>query len=390
MQEKIGSPDCEDVERLSEDADNLPFALETLLWAKERLVAIHEAQLAYAADKAFTIEEAQIIAHCARIAALYFDDRTGDLLSTLLRLTCFAPGSAKTVPSQSLAIALGHAIQAYPLPETLLALTEVIETIRHAGVKKKLQRNLKPAQRALAERPELALQMSAQLKLGKKSVTLLKTCLEAGYVQDNRFAWTTWCEQLVNSNVGSKLAQKLIWLAQSPDGTSFTFMPTPKGFVDAKGNRLAEPVGCTIRLWHPLHSTPEERECWQRCVDSLKIEQPLRQAFRETDYPLTADRFADITLSLSQLTGLARKEGWHLSYGYLERRFAAWRVQFAVDANLYPGVMGEGKSGEIAVYDTTYSTVALGTLPPVISSEIMRSVDLLVSVAVYKSDSGLP
>lgn len=373
---------------LSEDESYYAFALETLCWAKEHLSAIHDARIPYAADKAFTVEDAQIISRCARIAARRYDDGTGALLSTLLHQTCFAPGIAKTVPSQSLAIALGHAIQACPLPETLQALTEVIQTIRHAGVKKKLERNLKPAHRALAERPELALTMSAQLKPGKKSTTLLAHCLESGYLLDSRFPWQTWCEQLLNSAAGRSLAESLIWLAEPPEEEPFTFLRNKKGYYDASGNALAAPEGCSIRLWHPLHATPEARQCWQRRITLLKIKQPFRQAFRETDYPLCSDSFAGVCLSLSQLTGLARKEGWQLHYGYLERRFACWRVQFAVDANLYPGMTGEGYSGEISLYDATLSPVTFATLPPVIASEIMRSLDLLVSVTKKMSESG--
>lgn len=370
---------------LSEDEAYYQFALETLLAAKNHLTAIHGAQTPYAADKAFTPEEAQVISRCARVAALRYDDSTGLLLSTLLRLTSFAPGAAKTVPSQSLSIALGHAIQAYPLPETLQALTEVIQTVRHAGVKKKLERNLKPALRALAERPELALQMSTQLKPGKKSASLLVNCLEAGYVLDSHFAWATWCEQMLNSDAGSKLAQNLIWQALPPEGKPFTFMTDKKGYHDAQGQKLPEPAGCAIRLWHPLHVAAEEQKCWQQRMRTQKIIQLLRQAFRETGYTLNSAGFAGYWLSLSPFTALARKEGWHLYYGHIERRFGAWRVQFAVTANLYPGVAGEARSGEITVYDKASSSITLDSLPAVVSSEIMRAIDLLISVAALSA-----
>lgn len=370
---------------LSEDEAYYQFAQETLLAAKNHLIAIHSAQTPYAADKAFTPEEAQVISRCARVAALRYDDSTGLLLSTLLRLTSFAPGTAKTVPSQSLSIALGHAIQAYPLPETLQALTEVIQTVRHAGVKKKLERNLKPAQRALAERPELALKMSTQLKPGKKSTSLLANCLEAGYVLDSHFAWTTWCEQLLNSDAGSKLAQNLIWQALPPEGKPFSFMVGKKGYHDAQGQKLPEPADCAIRLWHPLHVAAEERKCWQQHIRTQKMTQPLRQVFREIGYTLNSAGFAGYWLSLSPFTALARKEGWQLDYDHIERRFGPWRVQFTVAAHLYPGVAGEGLSGEITVYDDASSSVTLDSLPPVVSSEIMRAVDLLISIAALSA-----
>ncbi|EFE07117.1 DUF4132 domain-containing protein [Citrobacter youngae] len=370
---------------LSEDDAYCQFAQETLLAAKNHLIAIHSAQIPYAADKAFTPAEAQVISRCARVAALRYNDDTGLLLSTLLQLTSFAPGTAKTVPSQSLSIALGHAIQAYPLPETLQALAETILTIRHAGVKKKLERNLKPAQRALAERPELALKMSTQLMPGKKSTMLLANCLEAGYVLGSRFAWPVWCEQLLNSNAGSKLAQNLIWQALPPEGQPFTFMVDKKGYHDAQGQKLSEPAGCAIRLWHPLYTAAEERKCWQQRIQMQKITQPLRQAFREIGYTLNSAEFAGYWLSLSPFTALARKEGWHLDYERIVRRFGPWRVQFAVATNLYPGAIGSGLSGEITVYSEASSSVTLDSLPPVVFSEIMRAIDLLISITALSA-----
>lgn len=365
---------------LSEDTAYFPFAFHILKQAQAHLTAIHAGKIRYAADKAFAIEEAHLIARCARVAALRYDDATAPLISSLLTLTSFAPGDARTVPSQSLAIALGHAIQAYPLVETLETLMAVIRTIRHAGVKKKLERNLKPAQRALAERPELALEMSAQLKPGKKSTQLLATCLEAGYVQESRFDWESWREQLQNSSAGSNVAQKLIWLAEPPDGKPICFMPEKQGYCDAQGNKIPAPTGSIIRLWHPLHSNADERKRWQQRLCDKQIVQPFRQAFREIGYSLDSHSFAGYWLSLSPLTALARKEGWYLQYGGLERRFGAYRVVLTLNANLYPGVQGEGKTGDITVYDRYSSPVSLNALAPILANEILRAIDLLVSV----------
>ena len=86
---------------------------------------------------------------------------------------CVAPTAAKTAPSQSLAIALGHAVETIPTPESVRALRDALATVRHAGVQK-LARNLKPAERALGERPHTALRMTLDAK-PKKQLTMLAT-----------------------------------------------------------------------------------------------------------------------------------------------------------------------------------------------------------------------
>ncbi|MGS7193201.1 DUF4132 domain-containing protein [Enterobacter cloacae subsp. dissolvens] len=371
---------------LSNDALYAKFSLDTLFIAKNHLSAIHNNDIDYAADKAFTIEEAQLISRCARIAAIHNDSGTGALISSLLRLTCFAPNKSKTLPSQSLAISLGHSIQAYPVPTTVQTLDDIIQTIRHSGVKKKLQRNLKPALRALAKRPELALEITSGLKSSKKSTAMIVNYLEAGYAQDNHFEWSTWCKQLRDSDAGSKLTQSLIWLAESAKKEIFTFMYNKQVYRNSAGNELIEPKDCIIRLWHPLHSTIQDRKCWQAYICEQEIKQPFPQVLREIGYILNEQCFSGYWLSLFAFSGAACKEGWFLFDGYIERAFGPWLVRFTVASNLYPGVKGEGVTGGVFVYDRTSSAIPLCNLPPVISSEIMRSIDLLVSISALSTN----
>lgn len=157
---------------LAGEPAHVEFSRLLLVSAVRRIEDIHNGRIAYAADRAFAPDDCHIIARAARVGALRDEKWYGEIIPRLLPLVCVAPTSAKTLPSQSLAIALGHSIEGVPTPESVHALRTALGVIRHAGVKKKLLRNIKPAERALAERsdivraaPDLGLDASGSLTL---------------------------------------------------------------------------------------------------------------------------------------------------------------------------------------------------------------------------------
>jgi hypothetical protein len=135
----------------------------------------------YAADKAFTIAESSVIARLVRVALERDEPWLPPLLDALFRGVSVAPTTAKTLPSQSVAIGIGHAIEACPTPEAVETLRAVLAEIRHAGVKKKLQRSLRAAEPSLGDRPEVALRLPADRPIGKAQLKTLTRALEAGF-----------------------------------------------------------------------------------------------------------------------------------------------------------------------------------------------------------------
>src|SRR5690606_32853590 len=77
----------------------------------------------------------------------------------LLPDIAIAPTQAKTLPSQGLLYEIARAAQEFPTPELITALRTVRGKVRHAGVPKQLDKMLKKADAALAERPEVALRL---------------------------------------------------------------------------------------------------------------------------------------------------------------------------------------------------------------------------------------
>jgi hypothetical protein len=380
---------------------NLPgyaaFAEIGLRTAADRVRKIHDLELPYVSDKAFTLEESAVIGRMARVALDRDEAWLPSVLDDLFHKVSRAPTAAKTVPSQSVAITLGHAVEAFPTPEALEILRSVIGTIRHAGVKKKLQRNLPLAARSLAARPEIALRLPVDRPLSKTQVTTVARCLDAGFVSGMTFTEDNWRLRLAEHRQLRSLTGSLVWRVCNPAGGSFAVLPvTEHGRLTLQsvtGEPAALPSDYSIALWHPADATAEEREAWRDRLAFLQIRQPFKQVFREHyavgAEELTGNRtamFSGHIVSITPFLGLARREGWRDSYQCLSRRFGQWMAELDLADNIYPGASGSTAVRNLSLSKSTggsSSPMSLVDVPPVALSEILRAVDLLVSVGGF-------
>ncbi|WP_051959262.1 DUF4132 domain-containing protein [Janthinobacterium sp. RA13] len=357
---------------LADDAAYVDFARAILEQAARHIAAIHDGSVPYAADAAFATADSPVLARAARVAAYRDDAWFRPVIAVLLPLACVAPGAAKSAPSQSLAMALGHAVETIPTPESLLALRTALAQVRHAGIRKKLERNLKPAERALAERPDIAWRVGMPGPMGKRRQAMLARRLEAGYASEVWFGLDQWRALRDDADIET-VARALVWRT----GDGLAFMLDGEGAIGAQGQPVALPEQGDIGLWHPLHGSGEQRAAWQALLARRRVRQPLRQVYREI-YAPPGDGgapFAGYQLSLPTLLGLARREGWRLDYDEgLSRQFGAWRVLLRLGGHVYPGAGGACTSNGLA-------PAQMMPMAPVAYSEACRAVDLLVSAS---------
>jgi hypothetical protein len=242
--------------RLSDCPPYPTFAEAGLRAAAERVRNIHAFEIPYASDKAFTLSESAVIARLACVALDRDEIWLPAVLEELFHKVSVAPTAAKTMPSQSVALALGHAIEAFPTPEAVTTLREVVRDIRHAGVKKRLPRNLRGAERDLAKRPEIALRLPPDLPVSKSQLTILSHCLEAGFALDMTLAYEDWRARLVEPSQVRPLTASLVWRFLDRDGASAVALPVLDGermaLLDAAGEEVAPSATCRVALWHPL------------------------------------------------------------------------------------------------------------------------------------------
>lgn len=368
--DSIGEADPADV--LADDAAYVEFARTILEQAVRHIAAIHDGSVPYAADAAFATPDSPVLARAARVAAYRDDAWFRPVITVLLPLACVAPGAAKSAPSQSLAMALGHAVETIPTPESLLALRTALAQVRHAGIRKKLERNLKPAERALAERPDIAWRIGMPGPMGKRRQAMLARRLEAGYASEVWFSLEQWRALRDDADIDA-VARALVWRM----GDGLAFMLDGKGAIDALGQPVELPAQGEIGLWHPLHGSGEQRAAWQALLAQRRVRQPLRQVYREIYAPPGdgSAPFAGYQLSVRTLLGLARREGWRLDDEEgLSRQFGAWRVLLRLEGRVYPGAGGACTSNGLA-------PAQMMPMAPVAYSEACRAVDLLVSAS---------
>ncbi|ANA15292.1 hypothetical protein APT_10009 (plasmid) [Acetobacter pasteurianus NBRC 101655] len=295
---------------------------------------------------------------------------------------------------------------------------------------------------ALLSKPPASIKADAQsettlrdLRADAKSLTadmaIHRQRLERSWLTGQSWTWSAFQQRWLAHPVLSWLARRQIWLVAYPDLTVFTCMiGEDGGLYGSDGTRLPVPHGdLLLSLWHPLHNGVQdgaESSCvtlWRQQLKALKIEQPIRQAWRET-YTLTQEeresspasyRYARRILNQAQVVEIGRKRGWrirNLSPHMPSSESAPWA--FSLPAH---GIYADWRTGGVGIdhlphgagtfshiitdrlrfcvledggnwlYDggrklkEMQTPVRLGDIPPVVFSEIMRDLDLMISIA---------
>ena len=365
---------------LVDDPHYVVFARWVLEGAAVHIQRIHAGELPYKADGAFDAEDSAVLSRAARVAALRDDPWYGDVMHRLLPAVCVAPGTARTAPSQSLAVALGHVIEGVPTPESVVALRRALAAVRHAGVQKKLARHQKPAERALAQRPQVALRLLDADLEPKRLRALLTQFFEASLAQPVALPYAEWHARLLGNEVAAGFARTLVWQADRAFMLADGDVPH-----DAAGRPCAIPDDAPVTLWHPVEADDAARDAWRAQLAARRVRQPVRQVFREFYRPHDPDLFAGYDLATVRLLGVARGEGWRLDDNTLVRRFGDLRVSFALSDGIYPGFDGVVGSRGLR-FARGAESVPLADVAPRVASEACRAVDLLVSVAAIAQE----
>jgi hypothetical protein len=163
-------------------------------------------------------------------------------------------------------------------------------------------------------------------------------------------------------------------------------------FYDGEGAAIEVGAGDEVTLWHPLTASQSEADQWRARIIAEAIRQPFNQVFRET-YRVdeaelkgtTSKLFSGYLVDSGVLQALARSAGWTLSNedGF---QLSLGDVQFRFNCGeVYPGQRVETETGAIAAMRGE-RPVNFEDIAPVMLSEVLRSVDLLVSVSAFALD----
>ncbi|MGY5130062.1 DUF4132 domain-containing protein [Streptomyces nigrescens] len=417
------------------------LARRALRTAAGHLAAIHAGRIPYAADKAFTPADTDTLRRAARLALRRDEPWAEEVFATLLPQVAVAPTSAKTLPSQSACIALAQAVEAYPTPEAIAALREARRVVRHAGVSKKLDRLLRRAERHLGRRTEVALRLPdlgygpdrvrripcgrctavltvtddeaaltwegadgrsvkslpAAIRrehpeevafvrdlLGKTraQVRTLTRALEGGYAEGTVYRYDRWRAALTGHPVARGTARRLVWEIEYAPGAWRAVLPAA-GPLD-----FPEPApSAAVRLWHPARASPAERRAWRDRIAARQLRQPFRQVYREHYLPEESGHsttmFRGHLVRIEAVLGLAIRQGWNIEDEELTLSAGDLKARFGIAGHLYPGASGWAEAQDIFLERADGSPQPLAGVDAVRLSEILRSVDLLISAGSF-------
>jgi hypothetical protein len=246
--------------------------------------------------------------------------------------------------------------------------------------------------------------------------------LEEAMIAGRTWTLATWQETIGAHPFLSSLARRLVWQVQAP--APATVMPdedgqwrdvsrqmvtvSPDGLL-AVAHPLTMPDGL-LAVAHPLTMPDGDQTAWRQRIVAARLVQPFKQIFRET-YVVTpaeeaagnvSSRFAGMPVALGQIYALTKSRGWSGPLGQTgfdgagvgRREFPAQGVRAILQHDFGPGFVAEVEtvSFERRVEPKrgkrpTWEPMPLRDVPPVVFSEAMRDVDLVVSVAAIGTEA---
>lgn len=251
-------------------------------------------------------------------------------------------------------------------------------------------RTLKTLPKTLA-RNEIYLERKESAKEFKEQKRRARDSLERAMTEQTDFT-ASELSNLLRNPVLSPMVKRLLWCSEGRIGF-LTELDGKLTLTELSG--AVQSCGDKLRLAHPHDlKTAGVWADFMHLLFEQKIVQPFKQVFREY-YPLTADerqertisrRFAGFQVQPKRTLGLLKARGWTVDYEEgLQKVFYRENlvVRMFAMADWFSPADIEAPTLETVEFFSreTGENVALEEVPPVLFSEVMRDLDLVVSVA---------
>ncbi|MCW3127384.1 MAG: hypothetical protein JWO03_3042 [Bacteroidetes bacterium] len=229
---------------------------------------------------------------------------------------------------------------------------------------------------------------------------------------DRRWTMENFTRLYLEHGLMSFLARKIIWVFEH-QGLSQSAIYIGDQWVNNNDELIVPHESAEISLWHPAVQSVAEIKKWRSFLVDHKIQQPLKQAFREV-YLLTdaeantksySNRMAAHVLKQHQFNMLAKTRGWKYSLlgafdnGINNQSAEVKLNEYGLRAEYWINELNaDGATNDTGIwnYITTdqvrfikqenNETVDLIDVPPIPFSEVLRDVDLFVGVASVGND----
>jgi hypothetical protein len=263
----------------------------------------------------------------------------------------------------------------------------------HLGVAKK-GKSQKTIPAALKKKPEIVALQERKQKLSQQS-SRMRISLEQAMCRGDRFTGAE-LRQLLAHPILRPMLQNLLFIGEEVIGYPST---DGSGLQNYDRSIAALDDATTVQIAHPtdLVKTGVWHLWQQECFDRERS-QPFKQIFRELYVPIATEqterkgsrRYAGHQVNPRQATALFGQRGWLTgsSYDYdsdIHRVF--YDEDIAVYLNVDRGWSTPADVEGLTIDEVSFShrnrggTLALDAVPPRVFSEVMRDLDLVVSVA---------
>jgi Domain of unknown function (DUF4132) len=248
------------------------------------------------------------------------------------------------------------------------------------------------------------------MKALKDLVATERRRLEGLLAADRTWELTDWRRYYLEHPITGTITRRLIWTI-TDDTQAITGIPNADATaLQTPNGDQAIPTAGTVTLWHPLLSPTDAVHTWRGWLVDRQLVQPFKQAYREV-YLLTpaerqtttySNRFAAHILGFQQLYALTKERQWVANYlGPYEGGYEGRARKEFDDANLtavfeyFPVDEVVPEHVELASTDRVWfhhtndhakHAVEVDEVPPLLFSEVMRDVDLFVSVTSIALD----
>ena len=226
--------------------------------------------------------------------------------------------------------------------------------------------------------------------------------------RDRSWPYEAWQERYLNHPLMSQIARRLIWQFQEGKKSGSAIWRDDR-FIDSNNQAVGWLTGKSeVRLWHPLGCEISLVQAWRRWLEENGITQPFKQAHREiyviTDAELGtgtySNRFAAHILRQHQLKALCDQRGWRYEFlgewdqtaSGASKDLPGWnlRAEFWTehcgDEYAASGVGLHVSTDQVRFSKPDEEEISLTEVPAMVFSEVMRDVDLFVSVSSVGND----
>jgi len=236
--------------------------------------------------------------------------------------------------------------------------------------------------------------------------------LDRMFKSNRVWKWDDFSKLYLNHGLMSFFVKKILWNFHQ-NGEYHTAYFHKNHWKDIDGNSINAEGVDTVTLWHPIQATVKEIEAWRNIFAKLKIQQPIKQVFREV-YILTdaeintksySNRMAAHILKQHQFNSLAKVRGWSYSLlgafdnGQYNDAATIEIPEFEIKAEYWINeVNADDAFNDTGIWDyiatdqvrfistATNDTIDLIDVPDIVFSEVLRDIDLFVGVASVGND----